>query len=84
MSCLPSLLADALQEGLEMAERPEIDIEVYRQAAQMLLIGSQAVRKAQEESRRLGVPNVYCHNGILFYELPNGALTMEDPLGNSF
>ncbi|MDP2895306.1 MAG: hypothetical protein Q8Q12_01955 [bacterium] len=32
-----------------MAERPEIDIEVYRQAAQMSLIGSQAVRKAQEE-----------------------------------
>jgi len=83
MSCLPSLIAVALRDGLEMAERPETDIELYRQAAQMSLIGSRAVRKAQEESRRLGVPNVYCHNGILFYELPNGELTTEDPFRDS-
>jgi hypothetical protein len=38
-----------------------------------------AVRKAQEESRRLGVPNVYSINGILHYELPNGELTTVPP-----
>ena len=31
-----------------------------------------AVREAQEESRRLGVPNVYEINGVTHYELPNG------------
>jgi len=39
----------------------------------------EAVREAQEESRRLGVPNVYEINGVTHYELPNGELTTEDP-----
>jgi hypothetical protein len=62
-----------------MSEQNTIDIETYRQAAELLRIGSRAVRKAQEESRRLGVPNVYAHNGTLYYELPNGELTTVDP-----
>ncbi|MCK4304215.1 MAG: hypothetical protein KAY24_08240 [Candidatus Eisenbacteria sp.] len=62
-----------------MTEHKAIDIETYRQAAEMLRIGSRAVRRAQEESRRLGVPNVYVHNGTIFYELPDGELTTADP-----
>lgn len=42
-------------------------------------IASRAVHKAQEESRRLGVPNVYCINGIIYHELPSGELTTTDP-----
>ena len=57
----------------------DIDLETYQQAAALLLIGGRAVRKAQEESRRLGVPNVYAHNGSLFYELPDGTLSTVDP-----
>ena len=38
-----------------------------------------AVQKAQAESRRLGVPNVYFINGEPWYELPSGELTREDP-----
>jgi len=57
----------------------DIDLETYQQAAALLLIGARAVRKAQEESRRLGVPNVYAHNGSLFYELPDGTLSTVDP-----
>ena len=56
-----------------------LDIELYRQAFEIQRIGNRAVRKAQEESRRLGVPNVYSINGILHYELPNGELTTVDP-----
>jgi hypothetical protein len=37
------------------------------------------VRKAQEESRRLGVPNVYSINGTIYYERPDGTLSTEDP-----
>jgi len=32
---------------------------------------SRAVRKAKEEGRRLGVPNDYSINGILYYERPS-------------
>ncbi|MEW6746758.1 MAG: hypothetical protein AB1486_28790 [Planctomycetota bacterium] len=62
-----------------MSEQKTIDLETYREHVELLRIGSRAVRKAQEESRRLGVPNVYSHNGTLFYELPNGELTTVDP-----
>ncbi len=51
----------------------------YEKAAEFVRIGNAAVRRAQEESRRLGVPNVYSINGILYYELPNGELSREDP-----
>ena len=62
-----------------MSKPTGIDLETYRQAAEFLRIGNRAVRKAQEESRRLKVPNVYCHNGKVIYELPNGELTTVDP-----
>jgi len=42
-------------------------------------IGNRATHKAQEENRRLGIPNVYSINGILYYELPNGELSRQDP-----
>jgi len=38
-----------------------------------------AVAEAQEESRRMGVPNVYSYDGVIYYELPNGELTTEVP-----
>ena len=65
-----------------MDDNPKIDIETYRQASDMLLVGSRAVLKAQEESRLLGVPNVYSNNGNIFYELPDGELTTVDPFQN--
>ena len=48
-------------------------LEAYRQAAEIRRIATRAVRKAQEESRRLGVPNVYSRNGRLYYEPPEPA-----------
>lgn len=40
-------------------------------------IGNRAVKKAQEENRRKGIPNVYSINGKIVFELPNGQLTSE-------
>lgn len=57
--------------------------ETYRRAQEIRKIGNRAVRKAQEESRRLGVPNVYSINGTLYYERPDGTLTTEDPYPGS-
>lgn len=43
-------------------------------------IGNTAVHLAQEENRRKGIPNVYCINGKIVWQLPDGTLSMQDPL----
>ena len=60
--------------------RKELSLENYQQARELLRIGNRAVKKAQEENRKNGIPNVYDINGHLYYELPNGELTKEDPM----
>ncbi|MEX2286813.1 MAG: hypothetical protein WD648_06965 [Planctomycetaceae bacterium] len=55
------------------------DIEIYRKGDEIIRMFRTAVRKAQEESRRLGVPNVYSFNGQIYYELPNGDFVRELP-----
>jgi len=62
-----------------MKKKGLLPVEIYRQAAEFQRIGNRAVRAAQEESRRLGVPNVYSKDGVLYFELPNGEITMENP-----
>ena len=58
----------------------ELSLEIYKKAREFLRIGNRAVIKAQEENRKKGIPNVYDINGHLYYELPNGELTKEDPM----
>lgn len=55
-------------------------VETFLRGLEIQRIGNRAVKKAQEESRRQGIPNVYSHNGKIYYELPNGELTRDDPL----
>jgi hypothetical protein len=54
-------------------------IDIHKQTLELLRIGNRAVKRAQEENRKKGIPNVYDFNGHLYYELPNGELTREDP-----
>ncbi len=56
-----------------------IPLETYEKVAELIRIAHRAAHAAQEENRRLGIPNVYSINGILYYELPNGELSREDP-----
>lgn len=63
-----------------MDEIRSLSLEAYRRGVEFHRIGTRAVRKAQEESRRRQVPNVYSHNGMLVYELPDGGLAKTDPL----
>ncbi|HEC86189.1 MAG: hypothetical protein DRR08_21300 [Candidatus Parabeggiatoa sp. nov. 2] len=65
-----------------MNTQQPLDIQAYLQATVLKRIGNRAVRKALEENRRLGIPNVYSHNGELYYELPNGKITQKDPFNN--
>ena len=48
--------------------------------AKLLAIANRAVRKAQDENRRKGVPNVYVVNGTLVWQLPDGTVTTADPM----
>ena len=58
----------------------ELDsIDIHKNTLEFLRIGNRAVKRAQEENRKKGIPNVYDINGHLYYELPNGELTKEDP-----
>ncbi len=41
---------------------------------EILKLGNIAVKKAQENNRKNGIPNVYCINGKIIFELPNGEL----------
>lgn len=54
-------------------------IDIHKETLEFLRIGNQAAKRAQEENRKKGIPNVYDFNGHLYYELPNGELTKEDP-----
>lgn len=62
-----------------MTREASIALETIARLDELMLIGRRAVRRAQEESRRLGVPNVYSINGFLYYELPSGELSRTDP-----
>ena len=59
-------------------QAPDLSKETYERALNFERIGNRAVRKAQEESRRLGVPNVYEINGVIYYERPDGTLSTSD------
>ena len=58
----------------------ELSPETYKRTRELLRIGNRAVKRAQEENRKKGIPNVYSYNGHIYYELPNGELTKDDPL----
>ena len=42
-------------------------------------IGNDAVREAQRKNLENGIPNVYSKNGVLYFQLPDGTITMENP-----
>jgi hypothetical protein len=58
---------------------PDVNAESYQKLAEMTRVFREAVREAREESRRMGVANVTSINGQIYYELPNGEITREQP-----
>ena len=55
----------------------ELRPEIYKQTLEFLRIANRAAKRAQEENRKKGIPNVYSFNGHIYYELPNGELTKD-------
>ncbi|KHD08110.2 hypothetical protein PN36_28895 [Candidatus Thiomargarita nelsonii] len=64
---------------IKMNTQKPLSLQLFIQSAEFRRVGNIAVHKAQEENRRLGIPNVFSINGVLYYELPNGDITKEDP-----
>jgi len=49
--------------------------KLYAEVADIIRIANKAVKAAKEENKRLGIPNTFVKNGIVYYELPNGKIT---------
>ncbi len=46
-------------------------------SGKILMLGNRAIKKAQQNNREKGIPNVYCINGKIIFELPNGDITTQ-------
>ncbi len=57
----------------------KLKLETYELSAEFERIGNEAVKEAQERNRKNGIPNVYCLNGKMIFELPNGEITTKNP-----
>ena len=57
----------------------QIDLATYQMAEAFTRIGRRAVERAKEQSRQMGVANVCSINGRIYFELPNGELSLENP-----
>jgi hypothetical protein len=62
-----------------MIRKPSLTADKYAAIDELVRLGSIAVDDAQNESRRLSVPNVYSINGRLYYETSTGELSASDP-----
>ena len=51
-------------------------IDKYRKSCPRDVI-DRAIKKAQENNRKKGIPNVYSINGKIVFELPNGEITTQ-------
>ncbi len=58
--------------------KDKISVETYQWMAEIVRIGNRAVRQAQEENHRLGLPNIYSRNGKIIYEMPNGEIIVKE------
>ena len=61
-----------------MKQKTELKPETYERLLEFERIGNRAVRQAQEENHRLGLPNIYSRNGKIIYEMPDGEIIIKD------
>ncbi|PHS41103.1 MAG: hypothetical protein COB07_03630 [Sulfurovum sp.] len=43
------------------------------------IIGNKAVKEAQRKNLENGIANVYSKNGVMYFQLPDGTITMDNP-----
>lgn len=54
--------------------------ELNKLSDKITYLGNLAVREAQEENRKKGIPNVYSLNGKIVWQMPDGSITEKNPL----
>lgn len=54
--------------------------ELNKLSDKITYLGNLAVREAQEENRKKGIPNVYSLNGKIVWQMPDGSITEKSPL----
>lgn len=62
--------------------KDKISLATYEWMAEIVRIGNRAVRQAQEENHRLGLPNIYSRNGKIIYEMPDGEIIVKKDVQN--
>ena len=62
-----------IYKGYYMTQQVEITDDMIQK------IANNAVREAQRKSLENGIPNVYSKNGVQYFQLPDGTITMENP-----
>ena len=65
-------------ESFEMKQKVKLKAETYEKALEFQRIGNRAVREAQAENHRLGLPNIYSRNGKIIYEMPDGTIVVKE------
>ena len=62
---------------------PKDSISIYKtdisESDIIQIIGNQAVKEAQRKNLENGIPNVYSKNGVMYFQLPDGTITMDNP-----
>lgn len=58
--------------------KSRISAETYKKMAEFVRIGNRAVREAQAENHRLGLPNIYLRHGKIIYEMPDGEIIVKE------
>ncbi len=67
----------------ELEKNGAIGEETLREIAEAARIGNRAVKKAQEENRRLGIPNWYSIGGVIVSDQEIARLKTGDGDGDS-
>ena len=63
--------------------KSKISLETYERMTEIVRIGNLAVREAQKENHRLGLPNIYSRNGKIIYEMPDGEIIVKETKQNA-
>ena len=53
--------------------------EVYELTLEIARIGSQALREAHKENHSRNLPNIFTRNKNLYFEMPDGTITTDNP-----
>ncbi len=55
------------------------DNKIYAEITRILTIANDAVKKAKEENKKLGIPETFWNNGKVYYILSSGEITQNPP-----